>query len=74
MAKGTASEACFEVAQLALKMTGTSGTANRGVIARMLRDIAMSLVMAFPAERGRLEAAKSITDGAETKSFTVKQN
>jgi hypothetical protein len=55
-------------------MTGTSGTANRGVIARMLRDIAMSLVMAFPAERGRLEAAKSITDGAETKSFTVKQN
>jgi alkylation response protein AidB-like acyl-CoA dehydrogenase len=73
IAKGTASEACFEVAQLALKMTGTSGTANRGVIARMLRDIAMSLVMAFPAERGRLEAAKSITDGAETKSFTVKQ-
>jgi alkylation response protein AidB-like acyl-CoA dehydrogenase len=74
LAKGTASEACFEVAQLAMKMTGTSGTANKGVIARMFRDIAMSLVMAFPAERGRLEAAKSITDGAETKSFTVKQN
>ncbi len=72
MAKGTVSESCFEVAQLALKMTGTSGTANRGLIARMLRDIAMSLVMAFPAERGRLEAAKSITDGAESKSFTVK--
>ncbi|MBL8099497.1 MAG: acyl-CoA/acyl-ACP dehydrogenase [Anaerolineales bacterium] len=73
MAKGTASEACFEVAQLAMKMTGTSGTSNKGVIARMLRDIAMSLVMAFPAERGRLEAAKSITDGAETKSFTVSE-
>ena len=73
MAKGTASEACFEVAQLAMKMCGTSGTANKGVIARMLRDIAMSLVMAFPAERGRLEAAKSITDGAETKSFTVSE-
>lgn len=72
MAKGAVSEACFEVAQLALKMTGTSGTANRGLIARMLRDIAMSLVMAFPAERGRLEAAKTITEGAESKSFTVK--
>ncbi len=74
MAKGTVSECAFEVAQLALKMTGTSGTANRGLVARMLRDIAMSLVMAFPAERGRLEAAKTVTDGAETKSFTVRQD
>ena len=73
MAKGTISESAFEIAQLALKMTGTSGTANSGVIARMLRDIAMALVMAFPAERGRLEAAKTITDGAETKSFTVSE-
>lgn len=73
MAKGEVSERSFEVAQLAMKMTGTSGTANKGVIARMLRDIAMALVMAFPAERGRLEAAKSITDGAETKSFTVSE-
>ncbi len=73
MAKGTISECAFQVTQLALKMTGTSGTANRGLIARMLRDVAMSLVMAFPAERGRLEAAKTITEGAETKSFTVKQ-
>lgn len=74
MAKGTISECAFEVAQLALKMTGTSGTANRGLVARMLRDIAMSLVMAFPAERGRLEAAKTVTDGAESKSFTIRQD
>jgi len=73
MAKGSISEGAFEVVQLALKMTGTSGTANSGVIARMLRDVAMALVMAFPAERGRLEAAKSITDGAETKTFTVSE-
>ncbi len=73
MAKGSISESAFEVAQLALKLTGTSGTANSGVTARMLRDIAMALVMAFPAERGRLEAAKTITDGAETKSFTVSE-
>lgn len=71
MAKGTVSEAAFEVCQLALKMTGTSNTHNRGVIARMLRDTAMSLVMAFPAERGRLEAAKMIVDGRETASFSV---
>ncbi len=74
MAKGVASEGAFEVAQLAMKMCGTSNTGNSGVISRMLRDIAMSLVMAFPAERGRLEAAKSITDGAETKSFTVSES
>ena len=74
MAKGVISESAFLVAQLALKMCGTSGTANRGVIARMLRDTAMALVMAFPAERGRLEAAKTITDGQETTSFTVKQD
>ena len=74
MAKGVISESAFLVAQLAMKMCGTSGTANRGVIARMLRDTAMALVMAFPAERGRLEAAKTITDGQETTSFTVKQD
>ncbi|MBK9053943.1 MAG: acyl-CoA/acyl-ACP dehydrogenase [Chloroflexi bacterium] len=74
MAKGVISESAFLVAQLALKMCGTSGTANRGVIARMLRDTAMALVMAFPAERGRLEAAKTITDGQETTSFAVKQD
>lgn len=74
MAKGVISESAFLVAQLAMKMCGTSGTANRGVIARMLRDTAMALVMAFPSERGRLEAAKTITDGQETTSFTVKQD
>ena len=71
MAKGTISEAAFEICQLALKMTGTSNTHNRGVIARMLRDTAMALVMAFPAERGRLEAAKTIVEGRETASFSV---
>lgn len=74
MAKGVISESAFLVVQLAMKMCGTSGTANRGVIARMLRDTAMALVMAFPAERGRLEAAKTITDGQETTSFTVKHD
>jgi len=72
LAKGMISECAFEVTKMALKMTGTSGTANRGLIARMFRDVAMSLVMGFPAERGRLEAAKSIVEGAETKTFVVR--
>jgi alkylation response protein AidB-like acyl-CoA dehydrogenase len=73
IAKGTITESAFQVAQLALKMCGTSNTGNSGVIARMLRDITMSLVMAFPSERGRLEAAKTIVDGRETQAFTVSQ-
>ncbi|WP_322820191.1 acyl-CoA dehydrogenase family protein [Chloroflexus sp.] len=72
LAKGVISECAFEVVKMALKMTGTSGTANRGLIARMFRDVAMSLVMGFPAERGRLEAAKSIVEGAESKTFVVR--
>ena len=71
IAKGEVSEASFRVAQLALKMCGTSNTGNSSVISRMLRDIAMSLVMAFPAERGRLEAAKALVEGQETVTFTV---
>jgi alkylation response protein AidB-like acyl-CoA dehydrogenase len=71
IAKGTITESAYQVVQLALKMCGTSNTTNSGVIARMLRDITMSLVMAFPAERGRLEAAKTIVDGHESHAFTV---
>ena len=69
MAKGSITEACFDVAVGALKCTGTSGTANTGVIARAVRDTAMSLVMTFPAERGRLEAANLVTSGAENALF-----
>jgi hypothetical protein len=32
----------------------------------------MGLVQAFPAERGRLEAAKMIVTGAEQASFSTK--
>ncbi len=71
MAKGVISESAYEVAQLAMKMCGTSNTGNAGIIARMLRDISMSTVMAFPAERGRLEAAKTIVAGTESSAFSV---
>jgi hypothetical protein len=52
-------------------MCGTSNTGNGGVIARMLRDITMGLVMAFPPERGRLEAAKMVVEGQGQEVFTV---
>ena len=71
MCKGVASEAALNVAQGALKMCGTSNTGNGGVIARMLRDISMGLVMAFPPERGRLEAAKMVVEGHGQDVFTV---
>jgi alkylation response protein AidB-like acyl-CoA dehydrogenase len=71
MAKGVISENALNVALYALKMCGTSNTGNSGVISRMIRDITMSLVMAFPAERGRLEAAKMIVAGAGQSVFSV---
>ena len=57
IAKGTIAEEAFAVATNAMKACGTSNTANSGMVARSLRDLSMGLVQAFPAERGRLEAA-----------------
>lgn len=71
MAKGVVAEATERVAQYALKMCGTSNTGNKGVLARALRDISMGLVMAFPMERGRLEAAKMIVEGQGQTMFSV---
>lgn len=71
LCKGVVSEAAMRVAQNALKMCGTSNTGNAGVLARMIRDISMGLVMAFPMERGRLEAAKMIVEGREQDVFSV---
>ncbi|HUN23703.1 MAG TPA: acyl-CoA dehydrogenase family protein [Anaerolineales bacterium] len=69
MCKGEVNEACFRVAVNALKACGTGQTENSGAIARSLRDMAMGLVQAFPAERGRLEAAKMVVDGREQAQF-----
>ena len=69
LAKGTVAEACFEVAKTAMKACGTSNTGMSGPIARGLRDLSMGLVQAFPAEKGRLEAASHIVSGAESTQF-----
>ncbi|MDD9828472.1 MAG: acyl-CoA/acyl-ACP dehydrogenase [Deltaproteobacteria bacterium] len=71
LCKGEACEAAFRVAVGALKAGGTAGTANRGGSARALRNLAMGLVQAFPAERGRLMAAQSEVTGAEQAMFGV---
>jgi alkylation response protein AidB-like acyl-CoA dehydrogenase len=69
IAKGGIAEHAFQVATLAFKACGTSGSINTGVIARALRDTAMGLVMAFPAERGRLDAAQMITQEKANNPF-----
>jgi alkylation response protein AidB-like acyl-CoA dehydrogenase len=61
LAKGSICEAAFDVAMGAFKASGTSGTTMNGVVGRAVRDLAMGLVMTFPPERGRLEAASMVT-------------
>lgn len=69
--KGEVGDAAFRVAVNALKCAGTSGTANKGPYARGLREMAMALVQAFPAERGRLMAAQAEVEGHEGAQFAV---
>lgn len=71
LCKGEVCEAAFRVATAALKMSGTSGSGNGTVVGRGLRDLAMGLIQAFPAERGRLEVAKMIVTDAGQALFGV---
>ena len=72
LAKGTVADAAFAVGVCAMKACGTSNTGNSGVVARGLRDLSMGLVQAFPAEKGRLEAASLLVSGAESTQFGAK--
>jgi alkylation response protein AidB-like acyl-CoA dehydrogenase len=67
--KGQVAEHSFKVTQHALKLAGTSGTLFGTPFSRALRDVAMGLVQAFPAERGRLETAKMLMEEGEQLSF-----
>jgi len=67
--KGQVAEHSFKVTQHALKLAGTSGTLFTTPFSRALRDVAMGLVQAFPAERGRLETAKMLMEEGEQLSF-----
>lgn len=69
--KGQIAEYSFKVAQSALKMMGTSGTGFSMPASRAIRDLAMGLVQAFPAERGRLQTAALLVEGSEQLGFGV---
>jgi alkylation response protein AidB-like acyl-CoA dehydrogenase len=71
MSKGSVAELAFRVGVNALKACGTSNTGNSGVIARGLRDLAMGLVQAFPAERGRLMAAEMIVKESHQPDLSI---
>ena len=71
LCKGVIAEAGFAVATRAMKCIGTSGTANTGPQARAVRDMAMGLVQAFPAERGRLMAAQLELEGSAQPQFGI---
>lgn len=62
LAKGAICEHAHQVSVAALKMCGTSGALMGNPIGRAVRDTAMGLVQAFPAERGKLDLAKMIVD------------
>ncbi|WP_165958823.1 flavin reductase [Actinomadura sp. KC345] len=73
IAKGDIAESCYQVALGAFKACGTSAATLDGVIGRGMRDLAMGLVMTFPAERGRLEAAQVVTEARENDLFASVQ-
>lgn len=73
LCKGVVAEAGFSLAVNALKCTGTTGTGFSSPSAHGLREMAMALVQAFPAERGRLMAAQMEVEGAEQNQFGVKR-
>jgi len=59
LCKGQVAESGFKVAVNALKAAGTGGTLSNAVTNQMLREMAMGIVQAYPAERGRLDAANT---------------
>jgi alkylation response protein AidB-like acyl-CoA dehydrogenase len=69
IAKGSICQAAFDVAVGALKASGTSSATMNGTVGRALRDLSMGLVMTFPPERGRLEAASVITSNKANELF-----
>ena len=69
VAKGEICEAAYRVGTNALKACGTSSATLDGIIGRSLRDLSMGLVQAFPAEKGRLEAASMVLSGRRNNEF-----
>lgn len=71
LSKGAICERSHDVVIEAFKMCGTSGAVMDNVLGRSLRDAAMGLVQAFPAERGKLDLAQMVVEGHGTAGFTT---
>ncbi len=71
LCKGEVCEAAFRVVVGAFKAGGTGGTGNSSPGSRALRDVAMGLVQAFPAERGLLMAARMVVEEREQAMFST---
>lgn len=69
LCKGEVTEAAHRVATTALKACGTRNTDDQGVLVRAFRDTSMGLLQAFPAEHGRIEAAKMTIAGRPMELF-----
>ncbi|MEH6551603.1 MAG: acyl-CoA dehydrogenase family protein [Pseudomonadales bacterium] len=70
LCKGQVSESGFALGVKALKAAGTSGTLATSFPSRALRELAMGIVQAYPAERGRLDAASIEIAGVAEQLFT----
>ena len=71
LAKGAVCEAAFRVGVNAFKALGTSNTGMSSVVVRGLRDLSMGLVQAFPAERGKLDAAALVINERPAQDFNT---
>ena len=59
LCKGQVAESGYQLATRALKAAGTGGALSDSLPSRALREMAMGIVQAYPAERGRLDAANT---------------
>jgi alkylation response protein AidB-like acyl-CoA dehydrogenase len=69
LGKGVICEAAHDVGVLGLKACGTTNAAMSSLIGRAVRDLAMGLVQAFPAEKGRHEVAGIAMTGQRASEF-----
>ena len=69
LCKGQVAESGYHLATKALKAAGTGGALSDALPSRALREMAMGIVQAYPAERGRLDAANTEIMGAAEALF-----
>ncbi len=71
LCKGQVAESGFKLTTNALKAAGTAGALSDSLTNRALREMAMGIVQAYPAERGRLDAANTEIIGSAESLFAA---